>query len=284
MTNEEMLNRIAELESKVSNLENELAISQKETLKYRLLWEEELKKHLAADEKIQIQKQELFGASSEKESAILNEAEALSSIKEPKPISKRGRKTGLTLKERFLKSKNVEYQKEIIKGPEFCPDCGEKLIKVTENHQLKIAYIPGKFVIKEYIYEQMKCPKDEKIFSTETNNSFPGTMLTPEFASEILVNKYMLGIPLYRMEQYWNSQGIPITRQALADYCIKCAFELYPIYDRLKENLINCEHKIMHADETTIQVLDVNADSNAKRKNLTENDLGKIFLIIFLFI
>ena len=272
MTNEEMLKRIAELEAKVLKLENkivdledELSKKTMEALDFRLKWEEELKKHLLAEEKVQIQKQELFGASSEKESAILNEAEVSTSIKEPKPISKRGRKNGLTLKERFLRSKNVEYEKEVIKGPEYCPECGEKLIKISENHQLKVVYVPGKFVVKEYVYEQMKCPNDEKIFSSETNNSFPGTMLTAEFASEILVNKYMLGIPLYRMEQYWNSQGIPITRQALADYCIKCAFELYPLYDRLKDYLINCEHKIMHADETTIQVLDINAGSNAKR-------------------
>lgn len=274
MTNEEMLKRIAELEAKVLKLENkvvdledELSKKTMEALDFRLKWEEELKKNLITVEKVQIQKQELFGASSEKESAILNEAEVLTTFKEPKPISKRGRKKGLTLKERFLKSKNVEYEKEVIKGPENCPECGEKLIKIAENHQLKIVYVPGKFVVKEYIYEQMKCPNDEKIFSSETNNSFPGTMLTPEFASEILVNKYMLGIPLYRMEQYWNSQGIPITRQALADYCIKCAFELYPLYDRLKNSLVTCEHKIMHADETTIQVLDLCSGSNSKRKN-----------------
>ena len=63
-----------------------------------------------------------------------------------------------------------------------------------------------------------------------------------------------MGIPLYRQEQEWNRCGINLTRQTMSNWLIKATFDwLEPIYDVLKEIL--CTHKVLHVDETSLQVL-----------------------------
>lgn len=63
-----------------------------------------------------------------------------------------------------------------------------------------------------------------------------------------------MGVPLYRQEQEWNRNGIPLSRQTMSNWLIKCTEDyLVPIYDRLHEQLVRQE--VLHADETTLQVL-----------------------------
>jgi hypothetical protein len=63
-----------------------------------------------------------------------------------------------------------------------------------------------------------------------------------------------MGVPLYRQEQDWNRYGINLSRQTMSNWLIKATFDwLEPVYDALKEIL--CMYKVLHSDETTLQVL-----------------------------
>jgi hypothetical protein len=63
-----------------------------------------------------------------------------------------------------------------------------------------------------------------------------------------------MAVPLYRQEQEWNRCGIELSRQTMSNWLIKATFDwLEPIFDSLKEML--CLRKVLHADETTLQVL-----------------------------
>ena len=59
---------------------------------------------------------------------------------------------------------------------------------------------------------------------------------------------------MYRQEQEWNRNGIPLSRQTMSNWLLKCTEDhLVPVYNRLHASLI--DHEILHADETTLQVL-----------------------------
>jgi transposase len=63
-----------------------------------------------------------------------------------------------------------------------------------------------------------------------------------------------MGSPLYRQEQELNRSGIMLSRQTMSNWLIRVAEDwLEPIYDALHEIL--CIHGVLHADETTLQVL-----------------------------
>ena len=63
-----------------------------------------------------------------------------------------------------------------------------------------------------------------------------------------------MGVPIYRQAQDWNRNGIPINRQTMSSWIIRCSEDyLTPIYDELQVRL--CQHKFLHSDGTSFQVL-----------------------------
>lgn len=80
--------------------------------------------------------------------------------------------------------------------------------------------------------------------------------LTPSLGTYIVNSKYNYALPLYRIETILKQLGAPLTRQQLSNYCINVAEKLEPIYERLKYHLLNSSVKVLHADETTLKVLE----------------------------
>ena len=59
---------------------------------------------------------------------------------------------------------------------------------------------------------------------------------------------------MYRLEQEFNRQGLKLSRQTMANWLLKASEKwLRPVYDMLHEQL--CREPVLHADETTLQVL-----------------------------
>jgi hypothetical protein len=69
-----------------------------------------------------------------------------------------------------------------------------------------------------------------------------------------MTQKFVMGVPLYRQEQEWARQGIRLSRQTMSNWLIRATEDwLEPVYEALHEML--CLHGVLHADETTLQVL-----------------------------
>lgn len=69
-----------------------------------------------------------------------------------------------------------------------------------------------------------------------------------------MVQKYVMGSPLYSQEQELNRQGITLTRQAMSNWMLTASrLYLTPVWERLHTELVG--HEVLHADETTLQVL-----------------------------
>jgi len=63
-----------------------------------------------------------------------------------------------------------------------------------------------------------------------------------------------MGSPLYRQEQEWKHQGIPLSRQTMSNWVLRAAEDyLTPVYEQLHTELLKRE--VLHADETELQVL-----------------------------
>ena len=83
----------------------------------------------------------------------------------------------------------------------------------------------------------------------------PGSgIASPSLLAQILNNKYVLALPLYRQEQEFKRLGIHLSRQTMANWVIaahqRWFVELFNILHA--ELLLN---EILHADETTLKVL-----------------------------
>jgi hypothetical protein len=78
-------------------------------------------------------------------------------------------------------------------------------------------------------------------------------LASPSAVAYVMTMKFVDGVPLYRQEQHYARLGIDLSRGVLSNWMIKGSEWLELIYRRLKQKLL--EQEVLHADETTIQVL-----------------------------
>jgi hypothetical protein len=89
------------------------------------------------------------------------------------------------------------------------------------------------------------------------DSAFNNSIATPSLVSYIANEKYAMGTPLYRQEQAFTNLGFPISRSDLSNFLMKGAAILSEFYEHLKSLLINNKSKVIHADETTLKVINV---------------------------
>lgn len=219
-----------------------------------------------------------FGASSEKTSdlCIFNEAETYAKTSEPEPelskVKEHYRKgSRKSAKDRLPKDLPVEViECELPLDERDCPACGEPLHaigKETVREELKI--IPPRIELRRYVRNTYSCRNCEKkditvpvIKAPAPKAVIKGGFASPEAVAYIATQKYVLSVPLFRQEQELKRNDILLSRQTMCNWLMKVSEDwLQPIYDRLHEELIR--NDILHADETTIQVLE---DSRTKKK------------------
>ena len=211
-----------------------------------------------------------FGSSSEKSEydqlSLFDEAEAYANGKAPEPeiaeVKAHVRKRAVQSKEKLPEELPVEEIEHALPEEEqSCPECGERLHVIGRNVREALRLIPAKAVIERHIQHVYGCRECERhacsvpiIKAKADPPLIKGSIATAEAVAHILTQKFALGVPLYRQEQDWNRNGIPLSRQTMSNWLIRCAEDyLASIYDRLHAQLLR--HAVLHADETTLQVL-----------------------------
>lgn len=197
----------------------------------------------------------IFGKKRESNKETSNDFnEAENKIKKNKSTTKR-RKENNTLTRDFLET---HYTEEIVLNPDEIKN-NDSLIKIGEDITFKIESIPSRLKIVKIISNKYIDNKEGKIYQKiKDDDKYSHSFCTPSFASEVIYNKFVLGIPYYRQEEYLYTDGLKISRQNLSNYQIKTSEIVKPMYDYLSKKLLETKVKVLHADETTLQVLDVN--------------------------
>ena len=250
--------------------ENELLKEEKANLEIKLKWfEEQHRLHL----------NKLYGISSEKTSAdqlsIFNEAESEAKPEIPEPAIeeityKRRKKQGH--REEMLKDLPVETIEYYLPEEEQKCHCGCNLHIMGNETRKELKIVPAQLSVVahvQYVYSCRDCEKNNtnttvKIAKMPTP-PIPKSIASSSAIAYVMSEKFVKSIPLYRQEQEWKRMGIEISRQTMANWMIKSSNRwLDPIYNRMREHLL--QKDILHADETTLQVLKEpgrNADSNS---------------------
>ena len=93
----------------------------------------------------------------------------------------------------------------------------------------------------------------------------PGSFATPSLLAGIVNGKYVMSLPLYRIETDLKACGATISRQDMANWMMNVhARWLAKVHERMKVELLS--HVRIHADETTVQVLK-EPNREAKKKS-----------------
>lgn len=219
---------------------------------------------------MRLAKRRQFGSSSEKSEydqlSLFDEVEVYANEKTPEPqvseIKAHYRKKAAQCKEKLPEDLPVEIIEHTLHEEEqSCPECGHTLHVIGKNVREILKLIPAKAVIErhiQYVYGCRDCEKNAcevPIIKAKADTPLiKGSIASAEAVAQLMTQKFVMGLPLYRQEQEWKRNGIPLSRQTMSNWLLKCTEDyLIPIYHRLHEQLI--QREVLHADETILQVL-----------------------------
>lgn len=75
------------------------------------------------------------------------------------------------------------------------------------------------------------------------------SLASPSSVAQVMYQKYVNSVPLYRQEKEWEQLGISLSRATIANWVIRCAEDyLIPITEHLQRHLL--KRDIVHCDET----------------------------------
>lgn len=261
--NKDLKDNTTQLKDKLSKTENKLSETEIKLSKVEVkLYETNQKLNEALltisslQEKVKIERTRVFIPKGEKlNDIVINEAEEI--IKEEKKVRKsnKGKKYN---KKKFDYEKYVTEIRVIEPIEKECPTCGSSLVLASSKVRYVVEVIPSKIKVIKLIKNSYKCPncnkEDNKIYYPLSNEVFGG-ILSPSLATYILYHKYELGIPFEHLSKHiTKSVGFEINKQNLANYTAKADDVLSKVFDKMKDDLLHNNSKVIHSDETTLVV------------------------------
>ena len=224
-------------------------------------------------EQVILGKQNRFGRSSEKMEdtsqicfrevdgtiVFFNEAEAVCDLnaaepedlelKSPKQPKRKGKKeadlSGFPFRriDHYLSEEELEAEFGV-KGWKQLPDAISR----------KYHFVPAKVEVEEHHIGVYASKTDEHMVKADHPKALlHGSLVSPSLGAAIINGKYVNAVPLYRLEQEFQRYGLQITRQNMANWCIRLAEEYLSIlYDRLHKELYF--YHVIQADETPVLV------------------------------
>ena len=243
---EELIELLKSKDEKIDALEAKIYEVQKERNEVLKKLEEVLEKKL-------VESARRFAKKSEIKSNVFNEAEIYQ-----KKNGKPGRKVGSTNFDYEYLESHVDNVVTLEPEETVCKECGELLIDSGSDVTYKVSYKAAKLIVTKIVSKKKVCPNGHMISSPIKDDPFPHSICTPSFAAQIMVDKFLLGVPYYRQSQYYYDEGIKLSRQDLCNYQIRATEILEKYYERLKYHLLNTKCKVICADETTLKVVKEN--------------------------
>ncbi len=142
-----------------------------------------------------------------------------------------------------------------------CSACGSKLVEIGKEVHRSLQMKPAQFWVREDVYYTYACKNCEQetgeaniVKAAKEPALLPGSFASAEAVAHIVIQKFVMYSPLYRLEQEFNRQGLKLSRQTMSNWLLNVSeMWLQPIYNVLHEKLR--KEQVLHADETTLQVL-----------------------------
>jgi len=227
-------------------------------------------------EQLKLSKKKLFGKSSEQAgeavveqlSFVFNEAEAM----DAKSLEEAPSKTKVKSYARKHRSGGIEdvipeglpverVEHRLPAAEQICPICAAQMVWIGTEVRRSLKIEPPRYSVVEDVYYTYACKQcevetDEALIvkTPKEPTVLPGSFASPEAIAHIMTQKFVMYSPLYRQEQEMNRAGLKLSRQTMSNWILHASDDwLKPVYDKLHEQL--CQASVLHADETTLQVL-----------------------------
>jgi transposase len=155
---------------------------------------------------------------------------------------------------------HLERREVIVEPLEKTEDCKKIGEEVTEE----LEYEPGKLFINRYVRPKYVIADNSTIIiAPMIDRPLPKAIAGPGLLAQIIIDKYVDHLPLYRQEQRFKREGVDIAYSTISDWIKNGCTLLDPLGEALKKIIISSDY--LHADETPLKVLDKNKKGTTHR-------------------
>lgn len=126
--------------------------------------------------------------------------------------------------------------------------------KLPDAVSKRYLFIPAKVEVEEHHIGVYASKTDGHMVKAEHPKALlHGSLVSASLGAAIINGKYVNAVPLYRLEQEFDRYGLKITRQNMANWCIRLSEEyLSVLYDYLHKEIYS--YHVIQADETPVLV------------------------------
>jgi transposase len=129
-----------------------------------------------------------------------------------------------------------------------CRRIGEEVSEVLE-------YMPGELFVKKYVRPKYAMPDNQGVVIGELpSRPLQKAMAGPGLLAQIVIDKYVDHLPLYRQMQRFERGGLKLPYSTLTDWVGSTCRLITPLYEALKTEVLKASY--LHVDETPIKVMD----------------------------
>jgi transposase len=149
-------------------------------------------------------------------------------------------------------------QHELPEAERICPITGKTLVVVGEKTSEELEYRQAKLVVIVHhraVYGLAESDRVERqsepLLATMPPRPIENGLAGVALLAWILVQKYCNHLPLYRQQSIFARDGLELPRQTLCDWVMACAYNLGPIQEALKRELL--ASGVLQLDDTPVE-------------------------------
>jgi transposase len=151
-----------------------------------------------------------------------------------------------------------------------CKKMGEEITEVLE-------YAPGELYVKQYKRIKYAKPDNSGVIIGELpSRPMEKAMAGEGLLAQIVIDKYVDHLPLYRQMQRFERSGVKLSYSTLTDWVSGTCNLITPLFEALKTEVLQTGY--LHADETPIKVMDKDKKGETHRGYywVYQNSIDKI--------
>ena len=151
-----------------------------------------------------------------------------------------------------------------------CKKMGEEITEVLE-------YEPGELYVKQYKRIKYAKPGNSGVVIGELpSRPIEKAMAGEGLLAQIIIDKYVDHLPLYRQMQRFERAGVKLSYSTLTDWVSGSCQLITPLFEALKAEVLQSNY--LHADETPIKVMDKDKKGETHRGYywVYQNSIDKI--------
>jgi len=191
----------------------------------------------------------------------------------PKPKGGHPAGTGRLGADAYVGAERIECHHEELSAGQRCPVCGQgTLYELPPGVEIRI---DGHALLSALRYElqKLRCSACGQIFTAPLPRAAGAEKYSPRARAVLVVGRYYLGLPFYRLEGYQAMLGVPMPDATQWDQIEKVGDCGYMVFEYLET--IAAQGELIYQDDTTVRILSLFKENQQIRAEAAAQGLSR---------